>query len=67
MDNFNHLPISERPFDTVWGNGESLTEEELYDFAALYAKYTLYVAYEPGDMFLLDNIKFKHGRTPYIG
>ena len=51
----------------MWGNEEDLTQEELFQFAQLNAKYQINVAYEKGDIFLLDNIKFKHGRTPFIG
>lgn len=60
-------PMKERPFYTTWGNGEELSTEDFNEFVAVDTKYQLAVNYEEGDIFLIDNIKFKHGRTPYQG
>ena len=67
IDGFNTLPREERPFDTVWGDGEPLSDAEWREFITLQARYTLFVPYEAGDVFLIDNVKFKHGRTPFEG
>lgn len=64
---FNKYPQHKRPYYVIWGNGEDITPDEMYQFAFLNSKYQVNVTYEPGDIFLMDNIKFKHGRTPFIG
>ena len=57
----------DRPLHALWGDGSEVSHDELYELAAHYRKYEILVAYEPGDIFFLDNIKFKHGRLPYLG
>ena len=67
MSEYNIYPYNERPYYAAWGNGELLSNDEFYQLAQLYQKYQIIITYEPGDVFLLDNIKFKHGRSPYMG
>ena len=67
MEQFNILAPRERPSGSYWGNREELSQDERHEFAQINAKYRVFVTYEQGDIFLLDNVKFKHGRTPYIG
>lgn len=67
LDQFNKLTGNERPFSVMWGNKEELTKEEFFLLAQINSKYEILVNYEVGDIFLMDNIKFKHGRTPFIG
>ena len=35
--------------------------------AEMIQKYQAIVSDEKGDIYLLDNIKFKHGRSPFVG
>ena len=51
----------------TWGNGEEFTDEEFNQLIEHESKYQIAVNYEEGDIFFMDNIKFKHGRTPFQG
>jgi hypothetical protein len=67
FDQFNKLPHKERPYCSYWGNGQELSYEEEKDILECHRRFQLAIPYEEGDIFLLDNIKFCHGRTPFTG
>jgi len=64
---FNKLPYEEQPFPPYWGNGDKFSEEELNILKSLYDNETISEPYEEGDIIVLDNILYCHGRTKYSG
>ncbi|MFI1370231.1 TauD/TfdA family dioxygenase [Streptomyces griseochromogenes] len=55
------------PFETGFGDGERLTQEELEVISAAYAEATVREAWLPGDIMLVDNILTAHGRDSFRG
>lgn len=55
------------PFDTRFGDGSPLAEDQYDALMAGYAAVTRRHRWQPGDVLLIDNIGTAHGRTPYTG
>lgn len=67
FEQFKDLPLHQRPCHTTWGNGEQLSYEEEKTILEINRRFQMTIAYEEGDIFLLDNIMTAHGRTPFTG
>lgn len=46
---FGSLPLSERPYHCLWGDGAELSETELEELRAVYDESTEYIRLSPGD------------------
>ena len=57
------LPLSH----TRWGSGEEFSAEELAAFRAVVERHTEEVDLATGDLVVLDNFRWTHGRAPYEG
>ncbi len=55
------------PFDTSYGDGSALGEEEARILNSAYAKATRREDWQPGDIMLVDNVLSAHGRESYRG
>jgi hypothetical protein len=55
------------PFNTCFGDGDPLTEEDYDAIMDAYDRATVRVAWAAGDLLLVDNVITAHGREPYIG
>jgi alpha-ketoglutarate-dependent taurine dioxygenase len=55
------------PFNTAFGDGEPLTQDELRTITAAYDEATVRETWQPGDLLLVDNILTAHGRDPFEG
>ncbi|QTE01455.1 TauD/TfdA family dioxygenase [Streptomyces cyanogenus] len=55
------------PFETSFGDGARLTQEELEVISAAYAEATVRETWQPGDIMLVDNILTAHGRDSFQG
>lgn len=61
------LDEEDLPTNTYYGDGTSLTPEEMDSLRAAYHKETLIFPWEKGDLLLIDNMLTAHGRQPYKG
>ena len=61
------LTEDELPYNTFFGDGEPLKEQELNDLVAAYEAATVRETWQPGDVMLVDNLLAAHGRDPYRG
>jgi alpha-ketoglutarate-dependent taurine dioxygenase len=57
----------ELPFNTYYGDGSPFSAEEIASIASAYAAVSRSVAWQAGDLLLLDNMTVAHGRHPYEG
>jgi len=64
---WNHLPLAERPYHCVWGDGTEFSESELAEIRDVHEKSTIASRLMPGDVVVVDNLRVAHGRTPYKG
>jgi alpha-ketoglutarate-dependent taurine dioxygenase len=61
------LPEDELPYNTFFGDGEPLKEQEACDLVSAYEAATVRETWQPGDVMLVDNLLAAHGRDPYRG
>ena len=66
-DRFNHLPNDERPYHSVWGDGTELSAEERQSIKDFYKKTSIDIDWEVGDILVLDNLWYSHGRDAFEG
>ena len=59
------LPYDERPFHSRWGDGTELTDEELLELTSLYEKFSKTIPLKTGQLIVLNNFWWGHGRKPY--
>jgi alpha-ketoglutarate-dependent taurine dioxygenase len=55
------------PFNTMFGNGEPLTEDIAELINAVYEAHTMREPWQAGDLMLVDNIRTAHSREAYGG
>jgi alpha-ketoglutarate-dependent taurine dioxygenase len=55
------------PFNTMFGNGEPLTEDIVELINAVYDAHTMREPWQAGDLMLVDNIRTAHSREAYEG
>ncbi len=55
------------PFNTGFGDGAPLTEQDVADLNAAYAAATVRETWQVGDVMLVDNVLAAHGRDPFRG
>ena len=55
------------PFDTRFGNGDSIGEDVVTLLNEVYEAYTVREPWQAGDLLLVDNIRTAHSREPYTG
>jgi alpha-ketoglutarate-dependent taurine dioxygenase len=55
------------PRHAYYGDGEALEEEVLDTIRAIYEEEKIAFAWDNGDLMLLDNMLYSHGRDPYEG
>lgn len=57
-----HLPYEERPLHLTWGNDTEFTHDELQEFVTLYDRYGISIPWKEGEIAILCNIRWAHGR-----
>lgn len=55
------------PRNSYFGNGEIISHKMIKEILDAYDKHTFVFSWKKGDILLLDNILFSHGRKPYTG
>jgi len=64
---WSHLPLADRPYHCVWGDGTEFSESELAELRDVHEKSTIANRLVPGDIVVVDNLRVAHGRTAYKG
>jgi alpha-ketoglutarate-dependent taurine dioxygenase len=55
------------PFNTRFGNGDSIGEDVVAAIAEVYKAHTMRERWQDGDLMLLDNVRTAHGRDEFEG
>ena len=55
------------PFDTRFGNGDSIEEDVVTLLNEVYEAHTVREPWQAGDLLVVDNIRTAHSREPYTG
>ncbi|MHB1059240.1 MAG: TauD/TfdA family dioxygenase [Rhodanobacter sp.] len=58
---------AELPRNTYYGDGSPIEAETLATIRELYERHTVAFEWQRGDLMLLDNMLYSHGRSPYKG
>eukprot|EP00239_Pterosperma_sp_CCMP1384_P002918 CAMPEP_0197850592 /NCGR_PEP_ID=MMETSP1438-20131217/15793_1 /TAXON_ID=1461541 /ORGANISM="Pterosperma sp., Strain CCMP1384" /LENGTH=429 /DNA_ID=CAMNT_0043463827 /DNA_START=126 /DNA_END=1415 /DNA_ORIENTATION=+ len=61
------VPLNERPYHMLWGDGSELTTEEINVIRHLHAEAEIRVKLNAGDVLIADNLRLQHGRMPWKG
>ncbi len=57
-----HLPYDQRPLRLTFGDGTTMTREEKRQFVAVYDRFGQPLDWKPGDVAVVCNYRFAHGR-----
>lgn len=61
------IPEDYLPFLTCYGDGTPIPDEVIAKFTAAYQEVSIVNTWEKGDLLLLENMLFSHGRQPFAG
>lgn len=61
------LPPDRLPHDATWADGAPIPDADVEDVRARVEALAVPVAWEPGDVLIVDNLRTLHGRRPYRG
>jgi len=64
---YDLVPYMERPFHSLWGNGDEFTDEEYAMIEELFTANSIRFDWEDGDIIVADNLAWAHGRYPFEG
>jgi len=62
---FTSMPPHLQPFTTYWGDGTPFSEVEMQTLKRLHEEHLFIRPWKQGDLHVLDNLRWAHGRTPY--
>lgn len=62
---YNNLPNDQRPYHVTYADGDEFSSEDLVTLDRIYARYSIPIPWQPGDIAVLDNIAWPHARPPY--
>ena len=57
-----HLPYEDRPLHMTFGDGSEISRDELAEFVALYGRFGIEIDWRQGDVAMVCNHRFAHGR-----
>jgi hypothetical protein len=60
-------PDDELPYHTTFGDGGAIADRTIDTILAAYAAATVAFDWRAGDLLILDNMRWAHGREPYTG
>ncbi|MCC2645549.1 MAG: hypothetical protein K0R94_1327, partial [Burkholderiales bacterium] len=55
------------PRNAFFGDGSSISEEKLIHIREVYKKAEIAFPWKKGDILILDNLRYSHGRRPFAG
>jgi alpha-ketoglutarate-dependent taurine dioxygenase len=61
------FPPDRLPRHACYGDGTAIDDDVMYEIRAVYARVRLLVEWQAGDVLLLDNLFYAHGRLPFAG
>ena len=61
------LAPDEQPFTSRWGSGEEFCDDDIVAMGELIEAHSQVVDLKSGDLVILDNRRWGHGREPYDG
>lgn len=61
------IPPEDLPFVSYYGDGEEIEKEVIEEIRLAYEKSRIVFPWQKGDVLLLDNMLFAHGRMPFEG
>ncbi len=61
------LGVANLPSDAEFGDGTPIPDEVIDQIHAAYQRHSVALDWKPGDLVMLDNQRFAHGRAPYDG
>ena len=64
---FGKLPLKERPYHCVWGNGDEFNEKEMEKIRKAHDSCTEKLVLNESEIVVIDNLRLQHGRSPYTG
>ena len=67
VNEWTNVPYTERPYHSTYGNGDEFSESEIKYLDELHEKYELLFKWNVGDVLILDNLHWSHGRYPFSG
>jgi alpha-ketoglutarate-dependent taurine dioxygenase len=57
-----HLPYEDRPLNMTFGDDSEISRDELQQFVDLYDRFGTEIDWRVGDIAIIDNYRFAHGR-----
>lgn len=63
-DGVMSLPHQERPLKLNFGDGEVMSRQEKQQFVDAYDQAGIRIPWKQGDLVVIDNVRFAHGRPP---
>lgn len=66
-DPYDKMDTNMRPWNTSWGDGSPISLDEIEAIDDLSDDLAMAVADRTGDILVLDNFAYSHGRLPYRG
>ncbi|MFJ1542313.1 TauD/TfdA family dioxygenase [Micromonospora chalcea] len=55
------------PRQATYGDGEAIPDDTIHAISNTFNRHAQLIDWEPGDVVLLDNLRYAHGREPYAG
>ncbi|MDJ0778160.1 MAG: TauD/TfdA family dioxygenase [Gammaproteobacteria bacterium] len=62
---FDRLPSEQRPYHLTYADGGDFSAQDLATIEAVFARYSVPITWQPGDIAVLDNIAWTHARPAY--
>ncbi len=62
---FDQLPSEQRPYHLTYADGSDFSASDLASIEAIYARYSIPITWQPGDIAVLENIAWTHARPAY--
>eukprot|EP01084_Bolivina_argentea_P101274 181613_1 len=63
---YNKFTLNQRPTHTKWGNDEEINQHEYDLMSEIYNQYAIDIELEKGDIIIIDNLLWAHGRTSFV-
>ena len=62
---YNDLPGEQRPYHLTFADGSDFNEHDLATLDEIFARHSVPIKWQPGDIAVLENIAWTHARPPY--
>ena len=62
---FNRLPNDQRPYHVTYADGSEFSDQDLLTLDQVFARYSIPIHWQPGDIAILENIAWTHARPAF--